>query len=138
MAAISTIGTIFGGTDAATIKGTVTAVSLGGISTAEIDVTALADTSKGYLMGVLDGGTVEVTVNVDTTAAALTLPTAGDSTPYAYTLTFGTPGASNACPRFTFSAYIQSVSVEAALDAQVTATYTLRITGSITVASVTS
>jgi hypothetical protein len=138
MAAISTIGTIFGGTDAATIKGAVTSVSLGGISTAEIDVTGIGDTSKSYVMGTLDGGTIEVGVNVDTAAAALTLPTAGDSTPYAYTLTFGTPSVGNACPRFTFSAYIQNVSVEAALDAQVTATYTLRVSGSITVASATS
>lgn len=138
MAAISTIGTIFGGAGATNIKGAVTAVNLGGISTAEIDVTGIGDTSKSYVMGTLDGGTIEVTVNVDTAAAALTLPSSGSSTPAAYTLTFGTPAVGNACPRFSFSAYIQNVSVEAALDAQVTATYTLRISGAITVTSATS
>jgi hypothetical protein len=138
MAAISTIGTIFGGAGATNIKGLVTAVNLGGISTAEIDVTGLSDTSKNYVMGTLDGGTVEVTVNVDSANAALTLPTAGASTAAAYTLTFGTPAVGNACPRFSFNAFIQNISVEAALDAQVTATYTLRISGAITVSSVTS
>jgi len=138
MAAISTIGTTFGGAGASNIKGHVTSVNLGGISTAEIDVSALADTSKSYIMGQLDGGTIEVSVNVDNANAAVTLPTAGDSTAAAYTLTFGTPAVGNACPRFSFNAYIQNVSVEAGVDAQVTATYTLRISGAVTVASATS
>jgi hypothetical protein len=138
MAAISTIGTIFAGAGATNIKGHVTAVNLGGISTAEIDVTGIGDTSKSYVMGTLDGGTIEVTVNVDTANAAVTLPTAGDATADAYTLTFGTPAVGNACPRFAFNAFVQNISVEAALDGAVTATYTLRISGAITVTSVTS
>jgi hypothetical protein len=138
MAAISTIGTIFAGAGATNIKGLVTAINLGGISTAEIDVTGIGDTSKSYVMGTLEGGTIEVTVNVDNANAAVTLPTAGASTAAVYTLTFGTPSASNACPRFSFNAFVQNISVEAGIDAQVTATYTLRINGAITVSSVTS
>ena len=131
MAAISTIGTIFAGAGATNIKGLVTAVNLGGISTAEIDVTQLSDTSKNYIMGVRDGGTVEVTVMVDT-AAVPDLPTAGSSSPVSFVLRFGAAGASG--PTFTFSAYVQAVSTEAALDGAVSATYTLRISGSISVA----
>ena len=130
MAAISTTGTAFT-TGAAAVSGIITAVSLGGISTAEIDVTQLSDASKNYIMGVRDGGTVEVTVMVDTTATP-DLPTAGSSSPTSFVLRFGASGASG--PVFTFTAYVQSVSTEAALDGAVSATYTLRISGSISVA----
>ena len=130
MAALSTTGTAFT-TGSGSVSGIITAINLGGISTAEIDVTQLSDTSKNYIMGVRDGGTVEVTVMVDT-AAIPDLPTAGTSTPVSFVLRFGAAGASG--PTFTFSAYVQSVSTEAALDGAVSATYTLRISGSISVA----
>ena len=130
MAAISTTGTAFT-TGAAAVSGIITAINLGGISTAEIDVTQLTDTSKNYIRGVRDGGTVEVTVMVDTTATP-DLPTAGSSSPTSFVLRFGASGASG--PTFTFTAYVQSVSAEAALDGAVSATYTLRISGAITVA----
>jgi hypothetical protein len=130
MAAISTTGTAFT-TGATAVSGIITAINLGGISTAEIDVTQLSDTSKNYIMGTRDGGTVEVTVMVDT-AALPDLPTAGSSSPTSFVLRFGASGASG--PVFTFNAYVQSVSTEAALDGAVSATYTLRISGSISVA----
>lgn len=130
MAAISTAGTAFT-TGSAEVSGIITAISLGGISTAEIDVTALSDTSKAYIMGVRDGGTVEVTVMVDTSAVP-DLPSAGDATPSSFVLRFGPNGGSG--PVFTFTAYVQSASVEASVDGAVTATYTLRISGAITVA----
>ena len=130
MAAISSVSSQFL-TNAADIKGVVTAISLGGISTAEIDVTALADLSKTYIMGTIDGGTVDVTVNLDT-GVTVSLPTAGDNTPTSFTLRFG--AASGGGVTFSFSAYIQSTSVEASVDAQVTASYTLRISGAVTVA----
>ena len=130
MAAISTTGTAFT-TGSGSVSGIITAINLGGISTAEIDVTQLSDTSKNYIMGTRDGGTVEVTVMVDT-AATPDLPTAGSSSTTAFVLRFGASGASG--PTFTFNAYVQSVSTEAALDGAVSATYTLRISGSISVA----
>ena len=134
MAAISSVGSIFG---ANTVIGTITAISLGGISTAEIDTTALASTSKEYVMGTIDGGTVDVTVNL-ATGSTVDLPTAGDNAPTAFKLKFGTWVSGAAVPFFTFDAYIQNVSVEASVDAQVTASYTLRITGSVTVALATT
>jgi len=100
MAAISTTGTAFT-TGAAAVSGIITAVNLGGISTAEIDVTQLSDTSKNYIMGVRDGGTVEVTVMVDTSALP-DLPTAGSSSPTQFALRFGAAGASG--PSFSFYA----------------------------------
>ena len=132
MAAISSVGTNFV-TGVSDIKGTITAISLGGISTAEIDVTSISSSTKEYVMGTLDGGTVDVTVNLDA-GVVCSMPTAGDTAPTSFTLRFGTGAASpNQVPIFTFSAYIQSVSVEAGVDAQVTASYTLRISGAISV-----
>jgi len=135
MAAISSVGSAF---TTGTVKGTITAISLSGISTAEIDVTSITSTSKEYVMGTIDGGTIEVTVNVDTvasTGATVDLPTAGDNVPTAFVLKLGTGAASLQVPTFSFNAYIQSVSIEASVDQQVTATYTLRITGAITTSS---
>jgi hypothetical protein len=135
MAAISSVGSQF---TQGTVKGTITAISLSGISTAEIDVTSISSTSKEYVMGTIDGGTIEVTVNVDTvaaTAATIDLPTAGDNVPTSFVLRLGTGAANLQVPTFSFNAYIQSVSIEASVDAQVTATYTLRITGNITTSS---
>ena len=128
MAAISSVGSQFTGANAGEIKGTITAMSLGGISTAEIDVTSISSTTKEYVMGTLDGGTVDVTVNLDA-GVTVSMPTAGDVTPTAFVLRFG---AGTVGVAFTFSAYIQSVTVEAGVDQQVTASYTLRITGLIT------
>jgi hypothetical protein len=135
MAAISSVGSQF---TTGTVKGTITAISLSGISTAEIDVTSISSTSKEYVMGTIDAGTIEVTVNVDTvasTAATIDLPTAGDNVPTSFVLRLGTGAANLQVPTFTFNAYIQSVSIEASVDAQVTATYTLRITGGIATSS---
>lgn len=134
MAAISSVGSKFGTN---TVVGTITAISLGGISTAEIDVTALSSTSKDYVMGTIDGGTVDVTVNL-VAGSTIDLPTAGDAVPTSFKLKFGTHATGATVPVFTFEAYIQSVSVEAGVDAQVTASYTLRITGAISVAASTS
>lgn len=141
MPAISSVGTSFTGTSAGEIKGSITAISISGISTSEIDVTALSDTNKSYVMGHLDGGTVEVTVNLESGASGSTLvsmPVAGDATPTAFVLKFGTGTASALVPQFSFSAYIQNVSVEANVDSQITATYTLRISGTVTLGTASS
>ena len=132
MAAISSVGTAFIlGTGE--ILGTITAISMGGISTAEIDVTSLASTFKTYIMGTLDGGTI--TVSVDLIAGALvSMPVAGDATPTSFSIRFGTHAISpNQKPLFTFSGYIQNTAVEAAVDSQVKATYTIRVSGDMQV-----
>jgi hypothetical protein len=47
--------------------GDITAISISGITRTEIDVTALADTAKKYLMGTTDAGTIEIQFNYDDT-----------------------------------------------------------------------
>ena len=122
--AISAYSTSF--TTGADIIGEVTSISLSGVSTAEIDVTQLSDTAKTYVMGTMDGGTVEVTCFTPT--AAPTLPVSGDATPSSYVLRFGAAG-----PTVTMTGYIQNTALEAAVDGAVQTTYTIRLTGSVTV-----
>lgn len=129
MAAVSSVGTAFTN-NAAAVSGIITAISIGGISTAEIDVTSLASTFKTYVMGTLDGGTVTVSVNHDS-GTAPDMPVAGNATPTAFTLRFGASGTG---PTFTFDAYVQNLTTEAAVDAVVSGTYTLRISSNVTVA----
>ena len=110
------------------IVGEVTAISFSGISAAEIDVTKLSDTTKTYVLGTLDGGTVEVSCNAIN--QAITVPTSGDAAPENFIIRFGGNVAGN--PKVTFTGYIQNVSIDAAVDQQVTVTYTIRLTGAIT------
>jgi hypothetical protein len=122
--AISAYSTTF--TTGPDIIGEVTNISFSGISAAEIDVTNLSSSAKAYVLGTMDGGTVEVTCF--TTAAAPTLPTSGDSSASSFVLRFGASG-----PTVTFNGYVQNTAFEAAVDGAVTTTYTIRITGSVSV-----
>jgi len=110
------------------VVGEVNSISFSGVSTAEIDVTQLSDSAKKYVMGTLDGGTVEV--SCFTTAAAPILPTNADAAPTSFVLRFGATG-----PTVTFSAYVQNTALEAAVDGAVQTTYTLRISGAVTIAA---
>jgi hypothetical protein len=126
--AISAYNTQFT-TGAGDIVGEVTSISFSGISAAEIDVTNLASTAKSYVLGTMDGGTVEISCFM--TAAAPTLPTSGDGAPTSYVLRFGSTGG----PTVSFTGYVQNTSFEAAVDGAVTTTYTIRLTGTVTIAA---
>jgi hypothetical protein len=117
--ALSSQGTLFttGG-----VVGEVTAISVSGVSVAEIDVTALADTVKKYVTGTLDGGTVEITANF---TAAPTMPQHGAETPSQFTITWGGSVAQ------TFYAFIVGMSIDASVDQQVVVKYTLRVSHQI-------
>ena len=128
--AVSIDGTVTG-------LGLITAISLGGVSTAEIDTTALASTTKSAIMGTLDGGTVDVSFIAKTGQSlglAFYKPTAGTSTPYNYRIAF-TDGTTDLW-YLNFSAYIQSTNLEAAVDSAVSGSMTLRITGAVSIETV--
>jgi hypothetical protein len=125
--AISAFNTQFT-TGAGDIVGEVTSISFSGISAAEIDVTNLASTAKSYVLGTMDGGTVEISCFM--TATAPTLPTSGDGSPTSYGLRFGATG-----PVVSFTGYVQNTSFEAAVDGAVSTTYTIRLTGTVTIAA---
>ena len=119
------------------IIGEITAISFSGITAAEIDVTKLSDTTKTYVLGTADGGTVEVSCNM--TNAVPVLPTSGDATPTSFVVRFGPQGTLTVPSVLaTFSAYVSNVSFEASVDQQVTTTYTLRLTGAITMSTSTT
>ena len=108
------------------IIGEVTSISFGGIGATAIDTTQMSSTSKSYVLGTMDGGTVEITCNM--TNAIPTMPLSGDATSTSYSVRFGLTG-----PVVTFSGYISGTSFEASVDSQVITTYTIRITGAVTV-----
>jgi hypothetical protein len=134
--AFSAYGSTFStnGTGVNAILGEITAISFGGLSATQIDVTALTDADKKYVIGFVDGGTI--TVSCFTIAGAPSVPQSGASTPTSYAITFGSAGAGR--PIATFSAYIQSTVVEAAVDQAVTTTYTLRLTGTVAFTATTA
>jgi len=117
------------------VRGEIQSISFSGISAAEIDVTQLSSTAKQYILGTLDGGTVEV-VAFMTTGANLqpTLPTSGASTPTAMKVIFGNEDAGKDGVTVAFSAYVQNTTMEASVDGAVQVNYTLRISGDVVVA----
>jgi hypothetical protein len=128
MAVISSTGTQFI-TGTGDIIGEVTAISFSGVSAGEIDVSNLSSSSKSYILGTVDGGTVEVTVNAIDSVPSVLL--AGDIVPTVFSIRFG--GAGSAVGYTVgFSAFIQSIKSEAGVDQVVKNTYTLQISSAVT------
>ena len=125
--AISSTATTFV-LNATEIVGEVTSISFSGIGATAIDTTQLSSTSKSYVLGTTDGGTVEITCNMTNAVPAMVV--SGDATSTAFTVRFGGSG-----PVVTFSGYISGTSFEASVDSQVVTTYTIRITGAVTIAA---
>lgn len=117
-------------TGGGTIIGEIQSISFSGVSAAEIDVTNLTSTAKAYVLGTMDGGTVDITCF--TTNAAPTLPTSGATSPTSFVVRFG--AAANGV-NVTFSAFVVSTALEASVDGAVQTTYSLRISGAVTVAA---
>jgi hypothetical protein len=117
------------------VKGEIQSISFSGISAAEIDVTNLTSTAKSYVLGTTDGGTVEVTAFM-TSGAGLqpTLPTSGASTPTDMKVIFGNADNGKDGVTLAFAGYVQNTAMEAAVDGAVGVTYTIRISGPVTVA----
>lgn len=135
---VSPVGTTLtaSGGNVDTIRGVITSAGMDSIQAATIDTTGLGDTSKNYVLGTRESGTVTLAINVisqTVNTEFMAMPKSGQSSTNATTfiLSMGTVTGS---PKFTFSAYIVKVSIGAEVDKQVTATYTLRITGAITIA----
>jgi len=116
-----------------TIAGTVTNIGISP-SVAEIDVTGLSDTEKQFVTGTFDGGTVDVSCNVDLSTAVVQ-PTSGNSTTTSFVVQFGSGAATIFVPTWGFSGYIVKTTVNAEIDKQVTVNYSIQISGAITVAS---
>ena len=127
MAVIASTGSYFS-TGGGEIIGEITGISFSGVSATEIEVSNLADNNKKYILGTLDGGTVEVTVNA--TGVVPSVLVAGDVAPTAFVIRFGGATAGTGYT-VTFSAFIQSVKPELGVDQVVKNTYTLQISSTI-------
>jgi len=123
--AISSYGTLF---STGSVAGEITNISFGGVTASAIDVTKLVDADKSYICGFADGGTVTVTCYCSATPTTIAKNTA---TTTSFMISLG--GATSTYPTVSFSAYVQAVSFEAAVDAAVMVTYTLRISGAVTI-----
>lgn len=126
MAVIASTGTTFV-TGVGEIIGEVTGISFSGVSATEIETSNLASYDKTYILGTVDGGTVEIMVNA--IGAIPSTLVAGDATPTAFTIRFGGAGAGYTTG---FSAYIQSIKSELGVDQVVKNTYTLQISSAVT------
>lgn len=119
------------------IPGDITNITFSGFSAAEIDVTKLTSAGKEFVLGTRDPGTVTITTMANVSPTSVTpanippVPTSG-GTAQTYNVYFG--GLSGTLGlKFSFSAYIISTTMDAAVDSAVGVTYTLQITGSVVV-----
>lgn len=114
----------------------VLSVNLDGLKLNTIDVTTLADRHRKFVAGLIDSGSISLEVNIlsahsalwdqlDNTAAS-TAPSA-----QAFTLSFGPSGsvitASGNC-------FVTDFSMKSGLDSALTASFTMKITGAVTLA----
>ena len=106
----------------------ITGISIAGITRAEMDTTALADTAKKFLMGTTDAGTIEIQFNYDDGLSAY-IPITTENVSAAWSITVPCSGTQTQI--VGFNAYQQSFSVEAAVDSQLTGSLTLRIDGAV-------
>ena len=110
----------------------ITGISIAGITRAEMDTTALADTAKKFLMGTTDAGTIEIQFNYDDGLSAY-IPITTENVSAAWSITVPCSGTQTQI--IGFNAYQQSFSVEAAVDSQLTGSLTLRIDGAVSFGS---
>lgn len=102
--------------------GTLTAVSLDGISVAEIDVTSLQDTARQYINGTIEHGTLSIEYIAATGKNFLTyLPTGSNPSMY-LKIEFGSVGQV-----FYVLAVAQTFTMDAAVDDAIRGTITFRI-----------
>lgn len=119
----------------------VTAIAMNGISVAELDTSSLSTTSKTAKVGIRENGTISLSIYMFESVGS----SGTDSQYYlrpelykngasaaSWRLLFAGDTTGSAATYVTFSAYVTSLNVSAAVDGIVQASVTLRITGSLT------
>lgn len=110
------------------VVGNVQSFNLGGASSSEIDITTLSDTAKTYRSGLQDFGSCQLECLWDPADAGqaemVVAKAAGATRKVVITL----PGAQTA----TFNAFVKSIDQSGGVDAVVTASIELRVTGAVT------
>lgn len=101
-----------------------------GGSAADIDVTDLSSTGKEFKVGLMDEGEVSFDIHYipsETTHASLRTARAARTLKNFQIVFTDTPATT-----WTFAAYVKGFQMSSAVDQVITATVTLRVTGSIT------
>ncbi len=133
-AAVPTFGTTI--TFNASAVAEVLSLNIDGLKLNTIDVTTLADRHRKFVAGLIDSGTISMEVNILSAHSALWDQldnTAATTAPSAQTfsLSFGPSGsvitASGSC-------FVTDFSMKSGLDSALTASFTMKITGAVTLA----
>lgn len=105
------------------------------ISIATIDTTSIADVYRTFLGGTIDSGEMSLEIQYDPNeAGAAKLEAEWEATAAAAPTAKGVVITFSDGSTYTFNAILTSMSVSAAIDAVVTASVNLKVSGAITVA----
>lgn len=126
--AMSTYGTLF---LTGTIVGEISSISLGGVQVTAIDVSVLTSSSKSYVAGFSDGGSITITMMA--AASTQQVIEANTATSTAYQINVGGTVVGN--PKVNFNAFRQSQTFEAQPDGVIMTTLVLRTDGAVVVAT---
>jgi len=118
--------------------GEILSLNLDGLKLNTIDVSNLGNQFRTYAAGLIDSGTVSLEVNLDpddaqqVTVLGQLDVTAATTRPAlkSWLITFGTTG--NAGATFAFIGFVTDFSVKGAMDSAVTASISIKISGSVT------
>lgn len=125
------------GTDPTTAVGEILSMNLDGISLNTIDVTNMTDRFRKFVPGLIDSGTLSIEVNLDPDDAqqASTIDlldaSAGSTAPVskAWLVEFGS--SSNKGAQLKCVGILTNFSIRGSLDAAVTATFSIKLTGDV-------
>jgi hypothetical protein len=117
--------------------GEILSLNLDGLKLNTIDVSNLGNQFRTYAAGLIDSGTVSLEVNLDpddaqqVTVLGQLDVTAATTRPVlkSWLITFGTTG--NAGATFAFIGFVTDLSVKGAMDSAVTASISIKISGSV-------
>ena len=114
--------------------GEVLSINFDGATQAIIDTTSLTSTMKSFKVGTVDPGSISIEVNLDQDDAsqALLIAAASDQTGRSYLITYG--AASTGGCTISGIAFVTSFSIKAGIDTVLTASFSLKLSGSYTLA----
>lgn len=124
------------------VVGEIISLNLDGIKLNTIDVSNLGNQFRTYAAGLIDSGTVSLEVNLDpddaqqVTVLGQLDNTAATTRPVlkSWLITFGS--AANPGATFSFIGFVTDFSVKGAMDSAVTASISVKISGSVTFTNV--
>jgi len=122
-------------TTPATAIGEVTALNLDGLTAATIDVSNITSRFRQFIPGIIDSGTISCEVNLDADdsqqAAIVDLldSSASTPTPKSFLLEYG--DSNNKGAKFECVGIVTSMSFKGAVGEAVTASITIKLTGSV-------